>query len=79
MNQHQLSARKRFAKPILFGTLFLGLTTAFINRHWFFEDVEELRAQERARNNARRLEVIERRQRQLIEVAEKKKARTQED
>lgn len=79
MKQHQLSARKRLAKPVLFGTLILGLATAFINRHWFFEDVEELRAQERVRNDARRLEVMERRQKQFAEVAEKKKSGTQQD
>lgn len=42
-------------------------------RHRFFEDVDVLRAEERARNEARRMEVLERRQRQIAEVAEKKK------
>lgn len=79
MTQHQLSARKRLTKPILFGTLIVGLATAFINRHWFFKDVEEIRAQERERNNARRIEVMERRQKQLAEVAEMKKGGTQQD
>lgn len=43
------------------------------HRHRFFEDVEAMRAQERARNEARRMEVLERRQRQMEEVAEKKR------
>lgn len=73
MKQHQLSAGKRLTKPVLFGTLIVGLATAFFNRHRFFEDVEELRAQERARNDAKRMEILERRQRQIDEVAEKKK------
>ncbi|KAF1373551.1 hypothetical protein EPR50_G00211040 [Perca flavescens] len=73
MKQHQLSAAKRLTKPILFGTLIVGLATAFFNRHRFFEDVEELRAQERARNDAKRMEVLERRMRQIDEVAEKKR------
>lgn len=42
-------------------------------RHRFFEDVEAMRAQERARNEARRMEVLERRQRQIEEVAEKRR------
>lgn len=42
-------------------------------RHKFFEDVDELRAQERERNNAKRMEILERRQRQIEEVIEKKK------
>lgn len=73
MKQHQLSAGKRLTKPILFGTLIVGLATAFFNRHRFFEDVDVLRAEERARNEARRMEVLERRQRQIAEVVEKKK------
>ncbi|KAG7324996.1 hypothetical protein KOW79_011312 [Hemibagrus wyckioides] len=72
MNQHKLSAKKRLTKPLLFGTLIVGLATAFYNRHLFFEDVEELRAQERARNDAKRYEVLERRQKQMEELAEKK-------
>lgn len=43
------------------------------HRHRFFEDVDVLRAEERVRNEARRMEVLERRQRQIAEVAEKKK------
>lgn len=35
--------------------------------------MEELRAQERARNDAKRLEVLERRQRQMEELAQKKR------
>lgn len=45
----------------------------FACRHRFFEDVEELRAQERARNDAKRMEILERRQRQIEEAAEKKR------
>lgn len=33
MKQHQLSAGKRLTKPILFGTLIVGLATAFFNRY----------------------------------------------
>lgn len=73
MKQNQLSTGKRLTKPILFGTIIVGLATAFFNRHKFFEDVEELRAQERERNNAKRTEILERRQRQIEEVIEKKK------
>lgn len=73
MSQHKLSAGKRFAKPVLFGTLIVGLATAFFNRHWFLEDVEELKAQERARYDARRMEILQRREKQLADVAEKKK------
>ncbi|MCJ8738638.1 hypothetical protein PDJAM_G00038150 [Pangasius djambal] len=72
MKQHKLSAKKRLTKPLLFGTLIAGLATAFYNRHLFFEDVEELRAQERARNDAKRLEVLGRRQKQIEELAEKR-------
>ncbi|KAF0025823.1 hypothetical protein F2P81_022704 [Scophthalmus maximus] len=74
MNQHRLSAGKRLTKPVLFGTLVVGLATAFFNRHSFFADVDELRAEERARNNLRRMEVLERRQRQMEELAVKKKS-----
>lgn len=42
-------------------------------RHRFFEDVEELKAQERASNSTKRMEILERRQRQIEEVAEKKR------
>lgn len=42
-------------------------------RHKFFEDVDDFRAQERERNNAKRMEILERRQRQIEEVIEKKK------
>lgn len=73
MKQHQLSAAKRLTKPVLFGTLVLGLFTAFLNRHRFLEDVEDLRAQERERHQAKMMEILERRQRQLEEVAEKKR------
>ncbi|KAF3704101.1 hypothetical protein EXN66_Car019789 [Channa argus] len=73
MKQHRLSASKRLAKPVLFGTIIVGLATAFINRHMFFQDVAELRAQEQARNNAKKMEVLERRQKQIEKVAEKKK------
>lgn len=72
MKQNKLSAGKRLAKPILFGTIIVGLAAAFINRHRFFEDVVELRAQERARNDTKRLEVLERRQKQIDELTEKK-------
>ncbi|KAM7370417.1 hypothetical protein PAMP_009969 [Pampus punctatissimus] len=73
MKQHRLSARKRLTKPILFGTLVVGLATLFFNRHRFFEDVAEIRAQERAANEAKRMEILERRQRQKDEAAEKKR------
>lgn len=43
------------------------------HRHKFFEDLEELRAQERARNEALRIEVMERRLRQIEELAEKRR------
>lgn len=36
MKQHQLSAGKRLTKPILFGTLIVGLATAFFNRYGLF-------------------------------------------
>ena len=42
-------------------------------RHRFFEDVAELRAQERARNDAKRMEILERRHKQMEELAGKKK------
>lgn len=73
MKQHKMSSGKRLTKPILFGTVVVGLATAFFNRHRFFEDVAELRAEERARNDAKRMEVLERRQRQREELIEKKK------
>lgn len=72
MKQSQLSARKRLAKPILFGTLLVGLATAFMNRQWFFQDLGELRAQEQAKYDARLMEVMEQRQKQLAEVEKKK-------
>lgn len=53
--------------PLVIVTLACGC------RHTFFEDVDELRAQERERSNAKRLEILERRQRQIEEVIEKKK------
>ncbi|KAK6329254.1 hypothetical protein J4Q44_G00012320 [Coregonus suidteri] len=73
MKQHQLSAVKRLTKPILFGTLIVGLATAFFNRHRFIEDLAEMRAQERAKNDAKLMEVLEMRKRQMEELAEKKK------
>lgn len=73
MKQHRLSASKRLAKPLLFGTVIAGLAIAFINRHRFFEDVAKLRAQEQARNDAKRIEILERRQRQIEQVAEWKR------
>ncbi|CAL8260096.1 unnamed protein product [Arctogadus glacialis] len=72
MNPPQLSAGKRLAKPILFGTLIIGLTTVFYNSNMFFGDVEELRAKERARNDAKLQEVLERRQKQIEHLMEKK-------
>lgn len=72
MKQTQLSAGKRLTKPILFGTLIVGLATVFYNRHMFFMDVEELRAQERARNDVKLSEVRERRQKQMECLMEKK-------
>ncbi|KAJ8363110.1 hypothetical protein SKAU_G00119410 [Synaphobranchus kaupii] len=72
MKQNRLSTGKRLTKPILFGSLLVGLATAFYNRHMFFEDVAGLRAQERARNDTKLLEVLERRQRQMEELAEKR-------
>ncbi|KAL6475438.1 hypothetical protein MHYP_G00164780 [Metynnis hypsauchen] len=74
MKQHKLSVKKRLTKPVLFGALLAGLATAFLNRHLFFEDVAEIRAQERARNEVKLLEVLERRQKQVEELAEKKSA-----
>lgn len=71
MKQSKLSAGKRLTKPILFGTLLVGLAAAFLNRHMFMEDVSDLREQERFRNEAKRLEVLERRQRQMDELAKK--------
>lgn len=71
MKQSKLSAGKRLTKPILFGTLLVGLATAFFNRHVFMEDLAELREQERARNDIKRQEVLERRQRQIDELAKK--------
>lgn len=71
MKQSKLSAGKRLTKPILFGTLLVGLATAFLNRHVFMEDLAELREQERARNDIKRHEVLERRQRQIDELAKK--------
>lgn len=38
------------------------------------EDLVDIREQERSRNEAKRLEVLERRQRQIDEVLEKKSA-----
>ncbi|CAB1418352.1 unnamed protein product [Pleuronectes platessa] len=73
MEPHRLSAGKRLTKPVLFGTLIVGLAAAFFNRHSFFTDVDELRAQERERNLLRKMEVLERRQRQMQELEEKKK------
>lgn len=72
MKQYQLSKGKRLTKPILFGTLIVGLATAFFNRHLFFEDLADIRAEERARNQAKLEEVLERRHRQMVELAEKK-------
>lgn len=51
----------------------MGLATAFFNRHRFFEDLAEMRAQERAKNDAKLMEVLEMRKRQMEELAEKKK------
>lgn len=51
----------------------INVMLPFACRHRFFEDVEELRAQERARNDAKRMEILERRHRQIEEVAEKKR------
>lgn len=53
--------------------MFVTVKLASGCRHKFFEDVDELRAQERERNNAKRMEILERRQRQIEEVIEKKK------
>lgn len=74
MKPSKLSTGKRLTKPILFGTLLVGLATAFMNRHLFMEDVVDLREQERSRNEVKRQEVLERRQRQFDEVTEKKRA-----
>ncbi|KAG9267945.1 hypothetical protein AMEX_G18823 [Astyanax mexicanus] len=74
MKQYTLSAKKRLAKPLLFGALLTGLATAFYNRHLFFEDLAEIREQERARTDAKLLEVLERRQRQMEELESKKSA-----
>lgn len=43
------------------------------HRHRFFEDVADIRAQERARNDSKRMEILERRRKQMDEVAEKKR------
>jgi len=74
MKQSQLSKQKRFAKPFLFGTLLVGLATAFFNRHWFFQDLGDLRAQEQAKYNEKYFEVMEQREKQLAEVLAKKRA-----
>lgn len=72
MKQSQLSAAKRFGKPVLFGTILVGLASAFLNRHKFFPDVDEVRARERAEYNEKLLDVVERRQRQMDQLAQKK-------
>lgn len=72
MNQAKLSARKRFFKPLLFGAIMAGLTAAYVNRHIFFPDVEEIRAKEYARYKEKEQEVLERRVKQLAELAAKK-------
>ena len=41
-------------------------------RHLFFEDIAAIRAQERARNEAKLMEILERRHRQMEELADKK-------
>ncbi|KTF86776.1 hypothetical protein cypCar_00011824 [Cyprinus carpio] len=74
MKPSKLSTGKRLTKPILFGTLLVGLATAFLNRHLFMEDLADLREQERSRNEAKRLEVLERRRKQMDEHVEKKSA-----
>lgn len=60
-------------KCFLISSSLVIVELAYGCRHKFFEDVEELRAQERQRNNAKRMEILERRQRQIEEVTEKKK------
>lgn len=73
MNQHKLSARKRLTKPILFGTLIVGLATAFFNRHRFLEDLDDMKAEERAKNYARKMEILERRHKQIQDAEEKRR------
>ncbi|KAL4648597.1 hypothetical protein GN956_G7347 [Arapaima gigas] len=72
MKPHKLSVTKRFTKPALFGAVLLGLATAFLNRHVFLRDVEEIRAEEQARSEEKLREVLERRQRQFVELQQKK-------
>lgn len=72
MKPKPLSAGKRLTTPVVFGTLLVGLSALFFNRHMFFADVEEIRAQEQARNNVRRAELLEMRQEQLELLREKK-------
>ncbi|CAM2101920.1 unnamed protein product [Caretta caretta] len=68
----RMSARKRLAKPLLFGSILCALATAFAYRHRFFPEVEELRAREYERYEKKRQDVVERRQKQLAELAERK-------
>ncbi|KAJ1130030.1 hypothetical protein NDU88_008386 [Pleurodeles waltl] len=74
MTPPRMSRGKRLGKPLLFGAVLLGLGTVFINRHRFLTDVEELRAKARDKYEMKRLEVEEARQRQLAELAEKRKS-----
>lgn len=55
--------------------IIISVTPPPLCRHKFFEDIVELRAQERTRTEAKRIEVLERRQRQMEELAEKRKGR----
>uniref|UniRef100_A0ACB8EKN6 Uncharacterized protein n=1 Tax=Sphaerodactylus townsendi TaxID=933632 RepID=A0ACB8EKN6_9SAUR len=69
-----MSAKKRLAKPFLFGSILCALATAFVYRHQFFPEIEELRAQEYQRHEKKRQEVLQRRQKQLAELAQKRSA-----
>ncbi|CAI5766001.1 Hypothetical predicted protein [Podarcis lilfordi] len=68
------SAKKRLSKPLLFGGIFCALATAFVYRHRFFPEVEEIRAREYEYYEKKRQEVLQRRQQQLAELAQKKTA-----
>ncbi|KAL8163242.1 UNVERIFIED_CONTAM: hypothetical protein K2H54_015506 [Gekko kuhli] len=67
-----MSVKKHLTKPFLFGSLLCALAIAFVYRHRFFPEIEELRAREHQRYEEKRQEVLQRRQQQLAEMARKK-------
>ncbi|KAH0629476.1 hypothetical protein JD844_011558 [Phrynosoma platyrhinos] len=69
-----MSAKKRLAKPLLFGSLLCALATAFVYRRSFFPEIEELRSQEYQHYEKKRQEVLQRRQQQLAELPQKRSA-----